>query len=271
VVPRRHGRSRHDRTVAPGAARQGRPVKRLLDLYCGAGGAAEGYHRAGFDEIWGIDVKPQPHYPYNFIEDDALDVLSTLAWEGCYLLPPGQRDKHRYIFLSEIDAIHASPPCQRYSKALNCRPGLRDTYPDLIPPTREELEEIGLPYVIENVPGAPLIDPLVLCGCHFDMTTEYKGQKVGLKRPRWFEANFPVPSPGPHEHDYKAVPIFGHSAGGNYPLFRGPGFATFAREIMGIEWMNRDELGESIPPRFTEYVGMFLLAEAYGYRTAAPA
>lgn len=227
---------------------------RLLDVCCGAGGAAKGYEQAGFDEIWGIDISPQPRYPYNFIQDDALYVLDQLIEFGNY-----DRDSPR---LTDFDAIHASPPCQRYSKALNCRPGLRDSYPDLIPPIRERLQASGLPYVIENVLGAPLIDPLVLCGCMFGMTTEFNGRRVGLRRKRLFETSFPVPQPVTGKHDYQAVPVFGHSAGANVPLFRGKGFAALSREVMGIDWMNREELNESIPPKFTEYVGMFLLNEA---------
>lgn len=111
---------------------------RLLDLFCGAGGAAAGYHRAGFDVV-GVDINPQPNYPFEFHQADAM----TFPLDG-------------------FDAIHASPPCQRYSRMSTSRPTLAATYPDLVAPIRERIER-G-PYVIENVPGAPLVDPLVLCG-----------------------------------------------------------------------------------------------------------
>src|SRR4051794_16680153 len=119
---------------------------RLLDLFCGAGGCSVGYHRAGFDVV-GIDIAPQPHYPFEFIQADALTALDLF----------GMR-------IGDFDAVHASPPCQSYSVSCNYRPENRTKYPDLVAPTRELLYEIGLPYVIENVPGAPLHSPIMLCG-----------------------------------------------------------------------------------------------------------
>jgi DNA (cytosine-5)-methyltransferase 1 len=141
---------------------------RILDLFCGAGGAGMGYHRAGFDVV-GVDLAPQPHYPFEFSQSDAL------AWLD-YPLTLGLR----------FDAIHASPPCQAYSAMSACRPGLADQYPDLVAPTRELLEATGLPYVIENVPRAPLRDPVTLCGHMFGLP---------LYRHRLFEANFPIDQP----------------------------------------------------------------------------
>src|SRR3990167_6413430 len=107
---------------------------RLLDLFCGAGGGAMGYSSAGFDEIVGVDNKPMPRYPFTFVLGDALE----------YLREHG----------GEFDFIHASPPCQRFSKSVS--KAHRKTHPDLVAPTRELLIEISKPYVIENVPGAPL-------------------------------------------------------------------------------------------------------------------
>src|SRR6266446_8588652 len=114
----------------------------LLDLFCGAGGAARGYHDAGFTVI-GVDINPQPRYPYQFVQADALQFiedLRTLEWEMRFLA-----------------AIHASPPCQHYSAMSRCRPGLTAKYPYLIEPAREQLIKSGRPYVIENVEGAPLV------------------------------------------------------------------------------------------------------------------
>ena len=120
---------------------------RLLDLFCGAGGAGMGYSRAGF-EVVGVDIAPQKHYPFEFHQADALEYL---AQHG-----------------AEFDAIHASPPCQRYSAITHAK-RTENNYPDLIPSTREALIKCDRPYVIENVPRAPLINPLILCGTMFDL------------------------------------------------------------------------------------------------------
>src|SRR3990167_9619494 len=116
---------------------------RLLDLFCGAGGAAVGYSRAGF-EVVGVDIAPQPRYPFEFVQDDALDYLRDFYYERTF--PP-------------FDAIHASPPCQAYTQL-----GRKNGHPELIEPVRELLRATELPYVVENVVGAPLLEPIVLCG-----------------------------------------------------------------------------------------------------------
>jgi DNA (cytosine-5)-methyltransferase 1 len=140
---------------------------KLLDLFCCAGGAAEGYSRAGF-EVVGVDIKPQPHYPHTFIQADALTL---------------KRD-----FMASFDAIHASPPCQSYSD-LAKRNGNADEWPRLVEPVREMLIRSGLPYIIENVEGAPLLNPAVLCGTMF--------KDLRVLRHRLFETSFPVMVP-PH-------------------------------------------------------------------------
>jgi DNA (cytosine-5)-methyltransferase 1 len=142
---------------------------RLLDLFCGAGGAAMGYSRAGF-EVVGVDIEPQRRYPFEFIKGDAIVGLESLLARGL-----------DHYLLCDFDAIHASPPCQAYGSLRALNP--TKDYPRLIEPTRELLVAIGLPYVIENVPGAPLIDPVRLCG-----------SMVGLpiRRHRLFECTFPV-------------------------------------------------------------------------------
>jgi DNA (cytosine-5)-methyltransferase 1 len=201
---------------------------RLLDLYCGAGGAGMGYHNAGF-EVVGVDINPQKNYPFEFHQADALEFLK----------------EHGHDF----DAIHASPPCQRHSAMSNCRPGLADEYPDLVAPTRDLLEASGKPWVIENVVGSPLVNPITLCGTMF-------GRE--LYRHRLFESSFHMPEP---EHPKHVIPASkaGHWKPGTVMSVSGHiAPIAKAREIMGIDWTNREELAESIPPYFTEYVGRWL-------------
>jgi DNA (cytosine-5)-methyltransferase 1 len=212
---------------------------RLLDLFCCAGGAAMGYHRAGFD-IVGVDIRRQPRYPFEFHQGDAL----TLDED----------------FIARFDGIHASPPCQAYSD-LAKRNGNADEWPRLVEPVREILVRAGLPYVIENVEGAPLLNPLVLCG------TMFSGLRV--IRHRLFETSFPV-SARPHRrhpvcHSFdKRKSQYGKTdemrdfvsvtGGGNCSV------AT-ARSAMGIEWMTKNELNEAIPPAYTEWIGSQMIQE----------
>lgn len=139
---------------------------RLLDLCCGAGLAADGYHRAGF-EVVGIDIKPHPNYPFEFHQLDALDALTNYIEEGD----------------GSFAAIHASFPCQRWTAYARRGAGVGDGYPDLVTPGRELLERTGLPYVIENVKGAPLRNPIMLCGSSFGLD---------VQRHRFFESNVPM-------------------------------------------------------------------------------
>lgn len=201
-----------------------RPI--LLDLFCGAGGAAMGYHRAGFSVI-GVDIAPQPHYPFTFIQGDAL------------AFP-----------LKGFDAIHASPPCQRWSP----RTKDRKRHPDLIAPLRPLLLASGLPYVIENVPRAPLTGP-VLCGSSFGLSVE---------RHRRFETNFPLMVPPcAHGQQPRRFRIYDH---GRWYLSRvahvaGNGGGKADEQwpsAMGIAWMDRRELVEAIPPAYTEHIGWYL-------------
>lgn len=201
---------------------------RLLDLYCGAGGASMGYHRAGF-EVVGVDINYQKNYPFYFVQGDAIEYLKQ--WGHTF------------------DAVHASPPCQRHSAMSNCRPGLAEEYPDLIEPTREALQANGKPWVMENVPGSPLIDPVVLCGHMF-------GRE--LYRHRLFEADFDIPQPVHPTHN-KPASKAGHWKPGTVMSISGHiAPIAKAREVMEIDWTNREELAESIPPYYTEYVGRYL-------------
>ena len=198
-----------------------------------------GYSRAGFD-VTGVDIELQPNYPFKFRQADALNLEKE--------------------FLSMFDVIHASPPCQHYSD-LAKRNGNADEWPDLIDDVREMLIATGKPWIIENVEGAPLRDPVMLCG------TMFKGLRV--IRHRLFESNFPIEQP---KHSHKDHPIchtfdkrkqqFGQTCGWtDFVSVNGGGNCTVeqARDAMGIEWMNKKELNESIPPAYSEYIGQFAL------------
>jgi DNA (cytosine-5)-methyltransferase 1 len=206
---------------------------RLLDLFCCAGGASMGYHRAGFDVV-GVDLKPQPRYPFEFIQADALTFP-----------------------LGDYDAIHASPPCQDYSKNMR---HLADGYPRLIDPIRERFRTTGKPWVIENVDGAPLPHQSDLFGSH---GVELCGSMFGLRifRHRLFETSFPIIAP--RGCDHTLLPQNPHNAK-NRRLWReefGPGVPIERtwREEMGVGWMDGDEGREAIPPAYTEHIGRALL------------
>ena len=206
---------------------------KVLDLFCGGGGAGMGYHQAGF-EVTGVDLKPQTHYPLQFIQ---CDVLS---------LPPS--------FLRFFDLIHASPPCQAHTSMRtlhNARPHL-----DLIPQTRALLQASGVPYVIENVVGAPLIDPFMLCGTMFGLGAG----GAELHRHRIFESSFPVER---LECRHTGAPVIGIYGGHvrNRKRRAGSharGVADFTpdqgREAMGIDWMTLSDLSQAIPPAYTRYI-----------------
>jgi DNA (cytosine-5)-methyltransferase 1 len=211
---------------------------RLLDLFSGAGGAARGYQEAGFYVV-GVDIEPQPNYCGDeFWQDDALDILER--WRG-------------------FDAVHASPPCQGYTQlaSVNAKLGREQRHAKLIEPTRELLEQTGLPYVIENVVGAPLIDPVRICGTSFGLP---------LRRHRLFESNFPLEG-RPCEHHRFTEPRYWTSwrPNGEHRLstvVQVYGNAADKHEwpaAMGIDWMTNDELAEAIPPAYTRFIGEQLM------------
>jgi DNA (cytosine-5)-methyltransferase 1 len=212
------------------------PRPRMLDAFCGAGGCSVGYHRAGFDVI-GVDIDPQPNYPFPFIQADALELLR--------------------VPLIGFAAVHASPPCQAYSD-LQHRTGR--TYPELIEPVREALRASGLPYIIENVEGAPLEDPIMLCG------TMFPGLRV--LRHRLFESSVPLVAPahGKHPlvftHDKRKAHHGKLDQDQSFVQVTGGGNCSIAnaRAAMGIAWMTKHELNEAIPPAYSEFIGEHLMA-----------
>jgi DNA (cytosine-5)-methyltransferase 1 len=220
---------------------------RLLDLFCGAGGAAMGYHRAGFDVV-GVDIAPQPNYPFEFIQADALEWLDAM-------LPHSRA-------LDETDAIHASPPCQAHSSIAKQqrtrRPGAYE-HPDLVEDTRRLLRATGLPYVIENVLSAPLENAVMLCGSSFGLD---------VRRHRLFESNVPILSlPCAHHWQTPRFRSLDTRRSGLASVVGVHGHLNYSSEralreaAMNIDWMTPEELAQAIPPAMTEHIGSFLLAE----------
>jgi DNA (cytosine-5)-methyltransferase 1 len=220
---------------------------RLLDLFCGAGGAAMGYSRAGF-EVSGVDLNAQNRYPFEFVQADALAFLSDGGAPG-------------------FQVIHASPPCQAYSITKHSH---HKTHPELVEPLRELLRMTGLPYVIENVIGAPLLSPITLCGTMFDLkTVDTDGRPLVLKRHRLFESNLLLLQPACRCKEFKdaGVKIGGVYGGGSVDRahaenVRRGGYtpaAAVRKELMGIDWMTQKELNQAIPPAYTEFIGKQLL------------
>jgi len=216
----------------------------LLDLFCGAGGCSVGYSNAGFGGIVGVDNVQQPRYPFEFVLADAVDLIGTL------LAGKPIPTDCRLLYLDDFSAIHASPPCQKYART-KYLPTNKE-HRDMIGITRELLLESGKPFVIENVMGAPLVNPTVL-----------NGPLLGLPyvhRERQFECHgFDVP--------FNLIPPLGKPIKMGRRVKHGDiiqpvgNFSNvkYAREAMGIDWMTQKELSQAIPPAYTEYIGKYLL------------
>lgn len=212
---------------------------RLLDLFSGAGGAGMGYHQTGFDVV-GVDIAEQPNYPFFFVQMDAIEFVTEFG--------------HKF------DVIHASPPCQAHSTLGKGNNNNSEKYPDFLDATRQALKATGKPYVIENVPSAPLIDPITLCG-----------EMFGLRviRHRLFESNHLLMQP---EHIKHRGRVAGWRHG---EKFDGPYFAVYGngggkgsleewREAMQMPWcQTKLEIAEAIPPAYTRYIGEQLLDIEY--------
>jgi DNA (cytosine-5)-methyltransferase 1 len=202
---------------------------KLLDLFCGGGGASVGYVRAGY-EVTGVDIVKKKNYPYTFIKADAMAILKDHA------------------FLNQFDVIHASPPCQQYTAAKHLRnaQGHTSSKPDLLAPVRDALITWGGTYVIENVEGAPM-GGVTLCGSTF-------GLKV--RRHRKFESNKPLTTkPCDHKNQGRPIGVYGSM---NDEIPNGGKTASTLKEgqdAMGIDWLGWSSLKESIPPAYSEYIG----------------
>lgn len=226
---------------------------KLLDLFCGAGGCGMGYHRAGFDVV-GVDIKEQPDHPGNdlfsfgfkFIRAEALGFATRYA--------------------SNFDAVHASPPCQAHSALRHLHPA--KGYECFIVRTRDILTSLDCPWVIENVPGAPLLNPVMLCGSAFGLR---------VRRHRLFESNMPLRGTDcRHKEQGRPIDVSGTGGrritrrpddhGGNTNKPRNIGEA---RAAMGVDWMRRYELSQAIPPAYTEFIGRQLLSRVLATREAA--
>lgn len=221
---------------------------RILDLFCCEGGAAVGYHRAGF-EVVGVDLEQRfaKRYPFEFHAADALEFVKA----------------HGH----EFDAIHASPPCQAYTRG---NAGRVTSWPRLIEPVRELLVQTGLPYVIENVKdaGPELVSPVGLCGCMFGLATEdTDGVRIHLQRLRLFETSWGLTAPGPCDHsDHEWVAgAYGGARRDKYEAkyVRKGGYVprdkAVVKRLLGIEHdMTWNGLYESVPPAYTEWIGLQL-------------
>jgi len=221
---------------------------RILDLFCCEGGAAVGYHRAGF-EVVGVDLEQRfaKRYPFEFHAADALEFVKA----------------HGH----EFDAIHASPPCQAYTRG---NAGRVTSWPRLIEPVRELLVQTGLPYVIENVKdaGPELVSPVGLCGCMFGLATkDTDGVRIHLQRLRLFETSWGLTAPGPCDHsDHEWVAgAYGGARRDKYEAkyVRKGGYVprdkAVVKRLLGIEHdMTWNGLYESVPPAYTEWIGLQL-------------
>lgn len=219
---------------------------RLLDLFCGASGAATGYHQAGFSDIVGVDLAKQQRYPFQFVQADALEYLAEHG--------------------GEYDLIHASPPCQGYSTMRFLSPRSRKGYSLLLAPLLELLHDMGKPYVVENVMGARQ-DSYVLRHLGLDAHGLEGGWLCGLMfglgfyRHRLFATNWFWLQPGhPTHHGQDVTLPIGHGSNNSFDSYHGrqTGWRE-AEKAMGIDWMTREELTQAIPPAYTSYLGRCFL------------
>lgn len=214
--------------------------RRLVDFGCGNGGSLRGYEQAGF-EVVGVDILPQPNLAHEFVQMDAVEFMDRYG--------------------ADFDVWTGSPPCQRWSRMSKSRPGLVSTYPDLITPWRNRMRASGKLWVLENVVGSPLEDPMTLCGLSF-------GKE--MYRHRWFQSNAPLLPPYHPPHVVPASKA-GHWVPGTFFSVAGHCAPMWkAREVMDIDWMCREDLVEAIPPYFAKHVGDQLMWSLEGAWPSTP-
>jgi DNA (cytosine-5)-methyltransferase 1 len=259
----------------------------LLDLFCCEGGASMGYHRAGFD-VYGVDLFDQfsqKRYPFPSFKADA--IAATICLLGGLRLPFG----HEPLGLTDFAAIAASPPCQHASAGTRAQD--RSKYPRLIEPTRKFLIQTGLPYVIENVKGADLRDPILLCGTMFGLSAiDDDGTKLEMWRHRLFESNVPLSAPvdfalaeeptpwlwtgGACSHGWLSGQVAGSYGGARRDKdearnVRHGGYVpskAVQQKLLGIDWMTERGMHQSIPPAYTEWIGAQLVSHIERERAA---
>lgn len=241
---------------------------RALDLFCGAGGATKGLQRSGF-HVTGVDIKPQPRYCGDaFHQADALTFPLDYECPECQgtgnyyrrdvdgdLIDCGDCESGR----KKYDFIWASPPCQAYSVSRS-RPKQAKDYPELVEPVRERLADTGVPFVIENVPGAPLMMPFVLCGAALNLGARCEdGTFRPLRRHRLFESNIFMLGTGCVCGTAEKCGVYGNGGGwANRFAVDRKGYKGNAEEMrasMGVDWMTIAEVSESIPPAYSEFIG----------------
>lgn len=199
---------------------------KLLDLYCCGGGAGYGYEQAGFN-VTGVDIEPQDKHRGRFIQSDAIEFVR----------------KYGHLY----DVIHASPPCQQYTKSTKQFRKTGKRYDELIELTRQELIKTGKPYIIENVPDSPLINPIELCGAMFGLRTY---------RHRLFESNMNLVAPLHPVHDAKNTKMGRKPAQGEFIQYVGHfSGVKEVQEMTGLYWLGQYELAQSIPPQYTKFLG----------------
>jgi len=217
---------------------------RIVDLYCNAGGCAVGYHRAGFDVV-GIDIVPQPFFPFPFELRDALTFLAELIADPDHL---------------GFDAVHASPPCKLWTVANRVHRAntatLFDPHPDMLGPTLELLADCPIPWVVENVPGAPMPNPVTYCGSSFGLR---------VRRHRLFSSNVPLtPPPCNHAAQGQPVGVYGNGGAWTRTAPGGGGVKVAGKEAaaaLGVDWTDHQpNLSQMIPPAYTEHIGEQILA-----------
>lgn len=221
---------------------------RLLDLFCGAGGCSVGYHRAGF-EVTGVDNKPMPRYPYEFIQSDALDVLADAE------------------LLAGFDAVHASPPCQDWSQLHRNYAAPSHGTGGLLLASIEGLPRSGKPWVLENVIGAPIPNAFVLCGASFGLGAS----GLDLNRHRLFATSFPMLAPPCQHRPGLTIGVYGNGTNKWHREKLGRNLSKAEmREAMGIDWMRHAELTQAIPPAYTEFVGGQMLEHLADREAVSP-